>query len=100
MAVASERPLTTTVAPSRASVCAHDEAALAAELRAAAQAGCDPILAIGASAGFATPFGYQTNLMVYGPGGYRFSDYWKLGSVMMALYFVVAVFWVPLVWRF
>ena len=32
-------------------------------------------IAIGASAGFATPFGYQTNLMVYGPGGYRFTDY-------------------------
>jgi di/tricarboxylate transporter len=33
------------------------------------------VIAIAASAGFATPLGYQTHLMVYGAGGYRFSDY-------------------------
>lgn len=57
-------------------------------------------LNVGASAAFLTPVATATNLIVMGPGGYRFSDYWKLGIVMMALYFVVAVFWVPLVWRF
>jgi di/tricarboxylate transporter len=40
------------------------------------------------------------NLMVMGPGGYKFSDYWRLGLCMMAMFFLVAVFWVPVVWPF
>jgi di/tricarboxylate transporter len=35
-----------------------------------------------------------------GPGGYRFGDYWRLGLALLILYFVVAVFWVPVVWPF
>ena len=57
-------------------------------------------LNIAASAAFLTPVATTSNLIVMGPGGYRFGDYWKLGGLMMALYFAVAVFWVPLVWRF
>jgi len=38
--------------------------------------------------------------MVMGPGGYKFSDYWKLGLPLLLLFFVVATFFVPLVWRF
>lgn len=53
-----------------------------------------------ASAGFATPIGYQTNLMVMGPGGYRFSDYVKVGVPLDILVGVVTVAIAPLVWPF
>jgi di/tricarboxylate transporter len=53
-----------------------------------------------ASAGFATPIGYQTNLMVYGPGGYRFSDYLRIGLLLDLLVWVVTVLVAPLVWPF
>ena len=56
-------------------------------------------LNVGASAAFLTPVATTSNLIVMGPGGYRFGDYWKLGVVLMALYFVIAVFWVPVVWN-
>ena len=53
-----------------------------------------------ASAGFATPIGYQTNLMVYGPGGYRFSDYVKIGVPLDILIWIVTVALAPLIWPF
>jgi len=53
-----------------------------------------------ASAGFATPIGYQTNLMVYGPGGYRFSDYVKVGAPLDVLIGVVTVAIAPLAFPF
>jgi di/tricarboxylate transporter len=53
-----------------------------------------------ASAGFATPIGYQTNLMVYGPGGYRFSDYLRIGVPLDILIWIVTVALAPLVWPF
>lgn len=55
---------------------------------------------MGASAGFATPIGYQTNLMVYGPGGYRFSDYVKVGLPLDFLIGIVTIIITPLVFRF
>jgi di/tricarboxylate transporter len=55
---------------------------------------------VAASAGFATPFGYQTNLMVYGPGGYKFSDYLRLGIPLDLLFFIVTVLLAPLVFPF
>lgn len=45
----------------------------------------------GASAGFATPLGYQTHMMVYGPGGYRFTDYLKVGIPMDIVVGLIAV---------
>jgi di/tricarboxylate transporter len=53
-----------------------------------------------ASAGFATPIGYQTNLMVYGPGGYRFSDYLKVGVPLDILIGIITVALAPLVFPF
>jgi di/tricarboxylate transporter len=53
-----------------------------------------------ASAGFATPIGYQTNLMVYGPGGYKFADYVKIGLPLDILIGIVAVGLAPLVFPF
>jgi di/tricarboxylate transporter len=53
-----------------------------------------------ASAGFATPIGYQTNLMVYGPGGYRFTDYLRIGVPLDLLIWIVTVALAPLVWPF
>lgn len=53
-----------------------------------------------ASASFATPIGYQTNLMVYGPGGYRFSDYLRIGLPLTAVLAVVALLVIPRVWPF
>jgi len=53
-----------------------------------------------ASASFATPLGYQTNLMVYGPGGYRFSDYLRMGIPLNIIVTLVTVSVAPLVWPF
>lgn len=53
---------------------------------------------VAASASFATPIGYQTNLMVYGPGGYHFSDFIKMGTPLTLLIGILTVAIVPLVW--
>jgi di/tricarboxylate transporter len=53
-----------------------------------------------ASASFMTPLGYQTNLMVYGPGRYRFTDYIRIGAPLSLIVACVAVGLIPLVWSF
>lgn len=74
-------------------------------MAAASQLGVDPMpfvmaVMMGASAGFMTPIGYQTNLMIYAPGGYRFTDYVRVGAPL-SLVVGVAVLWaIPLFWPF
>lgn len=61
----------------------------------------DPFLmavALGSSCAFLTPIGHQSNLLVMGPGGYRFGDYWRLGLPLEAIIVVVAIPMIMLVW--
>ncbi|SES25514.1 Di-and tricarboxylate transporter [Tranquillimonas rosea] len=51
-----------------------------------------------ASAAFSTPIGYQTNMLVYGPGGYRFTDYMRVGVPMNILLGITASLVIPLIW--
>ena len=70
----------------------------AAELDVAAQ----PVLMslnVACAAALLTPVATPANLMVMEPGGYRFNDYWKIGLPVLAWYFVVSVFLVPLIWH-
>ena len=55
---------------------------------------------VAASCGFATPMGYQTNLMIYGPGGYKFSDYVRFGGPLNLLVMALTVALAPLIWPF
>lgn len=63
----------------------------------------DPFLmavAIGASCAFLTPIGHQNNLLVMGPGGYRFGDYWRMGLPLELLIVATSLYLLPLVWPF
>ncbi|HMB51338.1 MAG TPA: SLC13 family permease, partial [Natronoarchaeum rubrum] len=69
----------------------------------ASRIGADPfafVLAVtfAASTSVLTPIGYQTNLMVYGPGGYRFSDYFRVGAPLQAIMVVVTTLGIAFFW--
>jgi di/tricarboxylate transporter len=55
---------------------------------------------VAASCGFITPIGYQTNLMVYGPGGYKFADFVRFGLPLSVLCGIITLAIVPRVWPF
>ena len=69
----------------------------------AAALGVDPrplvvAVMVGASCAFSTPIGYQTNMLVYGPGGYRFTDYVRVGIGMNVVVALVSAVLIPLIW--
>ncbi len=58
------------------------------------------IMIVAASSSFSTPIGYQTNLMVYGPGGYKFTDFAKIGLPLNLIVAVIALSLTPYIWNF
>jgi len=73
-------------------------------VQTAYQIGADPRafmigVVIGASACFATPIGYQTNMLVFGAGGYRFNDFFRLGLPLNIMVWILASFLIPLWWK-
>lgn len=57
-------------------------------------------VAFGASMSFATPTGYQTNTIVYGPGGYRFTDYVRVGLPLNLAFWLIASAMIPIIWPY
>ena len=55
-------------------------------------------ITVAASCGFATPLGYQTNLMIYGPGGYKFTDYLRFGGPLNLVVMAITIALAPLIW--
>ena len=57
-------------------------------------------ICFGASASFITPIGYQTNMMVYGPGKYKFTDFIIMGIPLTILLWIISIYLIPIYWPF
>jgi di/tricarboxylate transporter len=57
-------------------------------------------VAVGASCAFLTPIGHQNNILVMGPGGYKFSDYWRMGAPLELLIIIISVPLIEFVWPY
>ena len=71
----------------------------------AEQIGVDPrplLMAItfAASTGFSTPVGYQTNTMIYNPGGYKYTDFLRTGVPLSIFFWILSVIFIPRFWPF
>ena len=71
----------------------------------AAQIGVEPqpfLMAItfAASTGFSTPVGYQTNMMIYNPGGYKYTDFLRAGMPLNIIFCILSVIFIPRMWAF
>ncbi|MEM7346722.1 MAG: SLC13 family permease, partial [Chloroflexota bacterium] len=67
------------------------------------QLGGDPraflmVVVVAASTGFLTPIAHQSNILVFGPGGYKFTDYTKVGAGLTILLLIVVVIFLPIIW--
>ena len=74
-------------------------------ISASTKLGLDPrpfvfAICFAASASFITPIGYQTNLMVFGPGQYRMKDFVYIGLPLNVIFWVLAIYLIPQFWSF
>jgi len=55
---------------------------------------------IGAATSFMTPVGHKANVLVFGPGGYKFFDFTRVGFLLTAFLFIVSMIFLPILWPF